>query len=192
MWSLNRDQSCGPNYANVQIVSPSCSGITQDSGAFRAVLSNFHPPAVHPSQDPAAGSSASAYALTDDPARSPYPIWQASRAYPKGTKIVWHHNVYEAKWYTQGDVPDAPVAQPTDTPWTLIGPVLPGETPAPTPTLPAGTYPDWTATQIYLAGDRVLHDGVGYEAKWWTQGDVPGQPVQSPSDTPWEPLTSTS
>ena len=38
------------------------------------------------------------------------PDLERGGAYPKNTKIVWHHNVYEAKWWTQGDVPDAPVS----------------------------------------------------------------------------------
>ena len=98
--------------------------------------------------------------------------------------------MYQAKWYTTGDQPDIPVASADLTPWTLIGPVLPGETPAPTPTLPAGTYPDWTATDVYVAGSRVLLDGVGYEAKFWTQGTTPGAPPSKPGETsPWELVT---
>jgi chitinase len=82
------------------------------------------------------------------------------------------------------------VANASDTPWTLIGPVLPGDHPAPTPTLSAGTYPTWSATQIYVGGDRVLYHGVGYQAKWWTQGNVPGVATATPSDTPWQVLKS--
>ncbi|MBV9594287.1 MAG: glycosyl hydrolase family 18 [Actinobacteria bacterium] len=198
MWSLNRDRSCGPNYANVEVVSPNCSGVSQDAGAFTAVFNKF---SVSPRPATAIGASSSTSSSgrttpaalatgADDPANSPYPIWNPSQAYPKGTKIVWHHNVYEAKWYTQGDTPDAPVSNVADTPWTLMGPVLPGEHPSATPTLPSGTYPAWNAATVYVAGDRVLYDGVGYQAKWWTQGDLPGIATQSPSDTPWTPLTS--
>ena len=41
--------------------------------------------------------------------------------------------------------PTCPVATADQTPWTLIGPVLPGDTPR-RQTLAAGTYPDWNAT----------------------------------------------
>ena len=34
MWSANRDQSCGPNYPDVKVVSDVCSGIQQQPGAF--------------------------------------------------------------------------------------------------------------------------------------------------------------
>jgi chitinase len=177
MWSANRDQTCGPNYANVEVVSPNCSGVNQDAGAFAAIFKPFTTAGSTPLGSSSGSAnlpnSARAAATTpDDPATSPYAIWNSAQAYPKGTKTVWHHNVYEA------------------TPWTLIGPVLPGEHPAPSPTLSAGTYPDWSASSIYVGGDRVLYDGVGYQAKWWTQGDVPGVSVLSPSGTPWEPLTS--
>jgi chitinase len=195
MWSINRDQTCGPNYANVEVVSPNCSGVNQSAGAFANIFKAFTTAAGSAPLAATAGATAQssdrvATTTADDPATSPYAIWNSAQAYAKGTKIVWHHNVYEAKWYTQGDTPDAPVATPSDTPWTLIGPVLPGEHPAPTPTLSAGTYSDWSPSTIYVGGDRVLYDGVGYQAKWWTQGDVPGVAVISPSDTPWQVLTS--
>ena len=41
MWSLNRDRDCGPNYANVEIVSPNCSGVSQSTNAFTAVFEPF-------------------------------------------------------------------------------------------------------------------------------------------------------
>jgi chitinase len=201
MWSLNRDQTCGPNYANVEIVSDSCSGVSQTPAQFAGIFAGFATGSPIPSTKPTSPSSTgsgsasatpapTATTAIDNPATSPYAIWNPAQAYPANTKIVWHHNVYEAKWYTQGDTPDAPVATASDTPWTLIGPVLPGDHPAPTPTLSAGTYPAWTAAKIYIGGDRVLYNGVGYQAKWWTQGDVPGIQTTTPSDTPWQQLTS--
>ncbi|WP_215780342.1 carbohydrate-binding protein [Paludibacterium sp. B53371] len=33
----------------------------------------------------------------------------------------------------------------------------------------------WSATQVYTAGDTVTYAGSTWTAKWWTQGDVPGQ-----------------
>jgi chitinase len=188
MWSLNRDRDCGPNYANVEVVSANCSGVKQNAGAFTAIFQPF-------SSAVAASPSATPTPLptgADDPATSPYQIWNPSSAYPKGTEVVWHHNVYEAKWYTQGDQPDAPVADASATPWTLIGPVLPGEHPVPVPTLSVGTYPAWTAGQVYVAGDRVLYNGVGYQAKWYTQGDVPLAPGSSTpaANAPWQLLAS--
>ncbi|WP_431279865.1 carbohydrate-binding protein [Leifsonia poae] len=128
-------------------------------------------------------------AAKDDPAKSPYAIWTTTNSYLKGTKVVWHHNVYVAKWWTKSDVPDNPVLNSWETPWELVGPVLPGETPIPQPTLPSGTYPDWAGTSQYDKGDRVLFDGTPYEAKWWTQGDSPEAASANPDSSPWTPLT---
>jgi chitinase len=194
MWSVNRDQTCGPNYANTEVVSVSCSGIKQNPAAFTDLFTVFTgkgPATTATLSAPAttgATGAPSAGNIADDPATSPYPIWGPVESYPKGSKIVWHHNVYKAKWWTQGDTPDAPVAQAAETPWSLIGPVLPGENPAVTSTLSVGTYPQWSATHTYVAGDRAQHEGVGYQAKWWTTGDQPGGLVQNPSDTPWQRL----
>jgi chitinase len=207
MWSVNRDQSCGPNYANVEVVSPNCSGISQHPAEFTKIFAGVDSATsvkgtaksagvatghATPSAGPASGSSLapSVRNEVDDPATSPYQIWNPDQAYPKDTKVVWHHNVYQAKWYTQGDTPDAPVDSASATPWTLIGPVLPGEHPVVMPTLSAGVYPAWDPTVAYVGGQRVLYDGYGYQAKWWTQGDVPGGPSQSSAGNPWELLTS--
>jgi chitinase len=202
IWSANRDQTCGVNYANPEVVSDECSGVNQQPGAFSAIFDTFVPAvsaasadsAPSPSEttartDASAVRASSSATMVDDPATSPYPIWNADGQYPANTKIVWHHNVYEAKWWTQGDVPDSPVTNPADTPWTLIGPVLPGEHPAPLPTLSAGTYPQWNAATVYVAGQRVLYAGVGYQAKWWTQDQPPQPNPLQPADTPWQLLT---
>ncbi len=38
-----------------------------------------------------------------------------------------------------------------------------------------GGIGEWSSTQIYVAGDTVTYNGATYQAKWWTQGDIPGQ-----------------
>ncbi|HEY4992515.1 MAG TPA: chitinase, partial [Nakamurella sp.] len=153
MWSANRDKSCGPNYPNVRVVSDACSGIDQLAAQFGTIFGDFGsgqaagpatsaPPSgvvsgvVSASGSASAQGSASASptgSVVDDPATSPYAIWNVNQPYPKGTKVVWHRSVYQAKWYTLGDQPDIPVATADQSPWTLIGPVLPGDHPAPTP-----------------------------------------------------------
>lgn len=192
MWSSNCDQACGPNYANVEIVSTNCSGIEQQPGAFTKIFAAFGSGAPIQEETTATPSAASSQptSIVDDPANSPYQVWSPDLPYAKGTKVVWHRNVYEAKWWTQGDTPDDPVASASDTPWTLIGPVLPGEHPIPTPTIQAGTYPQWSPDQAYTAGQRVIYQGLGYQAKWYTKGDVPGVTVADPGQTPWEYITA--
>ncbi|QAV71245.1 glycosyl hydrolase family 18 [Salinibacterium sp. UTAS2018] len=191
MWSLNRDTTCGPNYADVTRVSDSCSGVAQGDLFFADVLADGFDGHVATSaktittEEPTDPSD-----LVDDPATSPYAIWTEDATYLEGTKIVWHHNVYQAKWWTRGDLPDNPVLNSWETPWTLVGPVLEGETPVEVPTVPAGTYPAWDGTSVYEEGDRILFDGVPYESKWWNQGDSPAAFSSDPDGTPWIPLTT--
>lgn len=33
----------------------------------------------------------------------------------------------------------------------------------------------WDSSTIYYTGDTVIHNGVTFTAKWWTQGDIPGE-----------------
>ena len=191
MWSANRDITCGSNYVDLTVVSNSCSGVDEGSQSFAQLLSKGFNGSINLS----AGFITKAEAVKstnqapDNPATSPYQIWSPNGAYLAGTKVVWHHNIYEAKWWTQGNVPDDPVLQSWQTPWQLIGPVLPGEKPIPQPTLPAGTYPDWSGTAIYDTGQRVLFSGVPYQAKWWNQGQSPAAASQNPDSSPWTPLT---
>ncbi|MBH5316412.1 lytic polysaccharide monooxygenase [Paenibacillus sp. GSMTC-2017] len=42
-----------------------------------------------------------------------------------------------------------------------------------TPLSPA-IYPAWSATTVYVAGNKVTHNNVNYEAKWWTLNETPG------------------
>jgi len=191
MWSLNRDSTCGPPLPTaLPVVQTSCSGIDQGTQRFANVLatslaSAFTSPLPSPSGEgrtPTPTPSPTPE-IVDDPARSPFPIWDPLGSYAAGTKIVWHHQVFNARYWTTGFAPDTPVANAKDSPWTLLGPVLPGETPAPMPTLPAGTYPQWNPTQAYIAGSRVQLGLVPYQAKWWSQKQQPGLSLAGGS--PW-------
>ena len=191
MWSANRDSTCGTNYVYITAVSDSCSGVAQNPQQFAGTLSaGFH---GNIADNAGLVTTADAYnkdpQQPDDPATSPYQIWTPSGAYLAGVEVVWRHMVYRAKWWTQGDVPDAPVSQSWQTPWELVGPVMPGEKPVPQPTLPAGTYPNWSGTAIYTDGQRVLFNGVPYQAKWWNQGQSPAAAASDPTGSPWVPLT---
>ncbi len=191
MWSANRDVPCGSNYVNVKVVSDSCSGIKQEAQEFSGLLGDGYVGDIskNAEQTTVSNQTTKREEIIDDPATSPYQIWIKTGAYLTGTKVVWRKNVYQAKWWTQGDSPDNPVLQTWQTPWELIGPVLPGDKPIPQPTVPAGTYPEWRGTAAYNAGQRVLFNGVPFQAKWWTQGDSPAKSFADPNGSPWLPLT---
>lgn len=192
MWSLNRDATCtAPLPSVLTVVQTMCSGVDQRGAAFAEALAADLDllPSLAPTRTPATTATPAPTATTapdavvDDPATSPYAVWDPAGDYPGGTKVVWRKNVYQARYWTSGVAPDTAVANALDSPWTLLGPVLPGDRPAPLPTFPAGTYPAWDATTAYTAGSRVQVDRVAYEAKWWTQDQEPGTPVEGGS--PW-------
>ncbi|MFE4951094.1 chitinase [Leifsonia sp. NPDC056665] len=189
MWSANRDKTCGSNYVDTSVVSDACSGVDQGKDTFAGLLSKGFDGRIVLGEGAVTTAEPTSVAATDDPAHSPYPIWSGSNSYLKGTKVTWHHNVYQAKWWTKGDIPDNPVLNQWETPWDLVGPVLPGETPIPQPTLPPGTYPVWSGETAYDKGARILFDGVPFEAKWWTKGDSPEAASANPDSSPWAPLT---
>jgi chitinase len=189
-WSLNRDLTCGSNYTTLDVVSDSCSGIVQGSKRFSTILAaGFSGSVTADAKSVTTSETVDSTSLKDDPKTSPYPIWSKTSSYLEGTKIVWHHNVYLAKWWTQGDLPDNPVLNSWQTPWQLVGPVLKGEKPIVQPTVPAGTYPAWSGSAVYNTNDRVIFDGIPYQAKWWNQGDSPAAASSNPDSSPWTPLT---
>lgn len=190
MWSLNRDTECGANYVTLSIVSDSCSGVAQGEFRFAEALAADLPgSAKHAAGLITTFEPIDPESLVDDPEASPYQIWSETGTYLAGTKVVWHRNVYRAKWWTSGDLPDNPVLVEWETPWELVGPVLPGETPIKVPTLPEGTYPNWSGGDVYEEGARVLFDGVPYRSKWWNQGESPAAASSNPDGSPWIPLT---
>ncbi len=80
-------------------------------------------------------------------------------------------------------------------PTVLDGDQNPGPDPDPTPDPDPSPDPtpveaaEYSASEIYTAGDRVSYKGSIYEAKWWTKGDAPDQTdafklIQSGSGTP--------
>ena len=190
MWSANRDIPCGANYVDVKVVSNLCSGVSSPQYAFaRALAKGFGGSLVQNAQMITVADPTSTTPVVDNPKTAPYQIWQKSGTYLKDTKVVWHGNVYQAKWWTKGDLPDNPVLQEWQTPWTLIGPVLPSDTPVKLLTLPRGTYPQWYGGAVYQAGDHVLFEGMPYFAKWWNQGQSPAAAAANPDNSPWVPLT---
>ena len=187
MWSLNRDASCRGTFTNVIVHSNTCSGVAQDALAFSAVFAGLPGRAVGTSgRDSVAMPDQQA--VVDDPAKSPYPVWRLTAQYVGNYKVVWHGVVYQAKWSNQGVDPAAAGAASTPTAWSVIGPVTSTDAPPkPSPTV-TGVKTPWDATTLYARGDRVLYDGLPYQARWSTKGDVP--PVEFPinPDEPWQTL----
>lgn len=190
LWSLNRDRECSSNWPDVTRVSDSCSGVDQESGDFARILglgARGEPVrAEDASESPQTDPTAS---VTDDPESSPYAIWEPDQIYLEDQRVVWKQNVYVAKWWTSDDVPDDPTIEASASAWRLVGPVLPGETPRPNPTVPADTLPRWDPETVYRAGDRVQLGERAYVALWWNQSVSPQTPSTQSAPTPWRALT---
>ncbi|MEX0768800.1 MAG: hypothetical protein WD029_10045 [Microthrixaceae bacterium] len=193
MWSSNRDSPCGKQM-DVLLVSNTCSGVEQKPLGFTQRLNQLPGRSDLPAssadslQDQqAAPGEVAQTRLVDNAETSPYPIWQVDRVYRGEEKVVWHGNVYEAKWYSDGDLPDAVVKHLWDSPWRLLGPVLETDLPAPKLDLPTGTFPEWSKTAGYAKGKRVLFKGRAFEAKWYSRGDTPNP--DRPWESPWQPVT---
>jgi cellulose synthase/poly-beta-1,6-N-acetylglucosamine synthase-like glycosyltransferase/chitodextrinase len=184
MWSINRDSQCGSSFPETGLLSNTCSGTAQSSLEFSSIFGQMQGNAVIL---PNSGNVQPAAADTN-PADAPYPQWSASASYPIGYKVVENGEIYQAKWFNSGDDPAAQVQYSWQTPWELLGPVLPGDHGPSIPTLPAGTYPTWSVHTQYQAGDKILYQGLPYQAKWANQGVSPATQSTDPSGSPWKAL----
>lgn len=190
MWSLNRDVQCGGNI-DAAITNDSCSGVKQDRLQFSRIFATSTSRAAASASAATTASSGRTTATTPAAPSGvlPYAEWRKRREYEAGAKATWRGVVYEAKWWTSGDQPDAPVDNPWDSPWRVIGPVLPNEAVPPTSTtLPSGTCPAWDEGTVYYPGDRVQYGGACFKAKWWTRGDNPTADVDNAWENPWTPV----
>ena len=184
-WSLNRDLPCSANNAPIASTSNHCSHEEQEALSYaKAFL-----PLVGRDGDATgyAFESKLVSLLEDDAERSPYPLWRAGTAFESNEKVVWHGYVYQAKWWTSDDNPEAPYENEWDSPWRLVGPVLPEDLRDPI-IVPAGVVPAWDGEVVYEQGDEVWLDGSVYGAKWWTQRFQPNRVVNNDAETPWKEL----
>jgi len=184
MWDINRDTQCGSSFPENGLLSTTCSGTAESGLQFTQTFSALQGNAVIL---PNSGNVKPAVADTN-PADAPYPLWSATANYPLGYKVVENGEIYQAKWYNSGADPSAQVQFAWQTPWELIGPVLPGDHGPVLPTLPPGAHPAWSKTRAYTAGTKVLYQGLPYQAKWANQGVSPATASTDSAGSPWKAL----
>jgi chitinase len=184
LWSLNRDRQCGSSFPESGLLSNTCSGTAQSSLGFSQLFSQLQ------GQESASRGGGDVQAISPDknPAHAPYPQWSPTAAYALGYKVVEAGEIYQAKWYNTGQDPAAQVQYAWQSPWELLGPVLPGDHAPVIPHLARGTYPAWALQTLYKVGTRVLYKGLPYQAKWVNQGVVPGGKMGDAAGSPWKPL----
>jgi chitinase len=184
MWSINRDSQCGSSFPEIGLLSNTCSGTTQSGLEFTQTFAALKGAAVIL---PSSGN-VQPVAPDTNPADAPYPLWSATASYPLGYKVVENGEIYQAKWYNTGDDPSAQAQFAWQTPWELLGPVLPGDHRSAVSTLPPGSYPAWSQGKAYHTGDKVLYEGLPYQAKWANQGVSPATEASDPSGSAWKAL----
>jgi chitinase len=184
MWDINRDAQCGSTYPETGLLSNTCSGTVQTGLQFTQTFATLKGAAVIL---PSSGNVQPA-APDTNPADAPYPLWSAGANYPFGYKVVENGEIYQAKWYNTGDDPSAQVQFAWQSPWVLLGPVVPGEGQSAVFTLPPGSYPAWAQGTAYHTGDKVLYAGLPYQAKWANQGVSPATEASDPSGSAWKAL----
>jgi len=96
------------------------------------------------------------------------PAWSAGTVYVGGNEVTHDDHAWRAKWWTQGEQPGVT----TSGVWEDLGACDGSGDPPPPPGDCAD--PAWSASAIYVGGDRVSHNGRTWRAKWWTQGEQPG------------------
>jgi len=90
-----------------------------------------------------------------------YVQWSANGTYSEGDRVVHEGTVYEAKWGSSGREPGSGLLNP----WQALDST--GDGP---------TYPQWSATEVYPVGDRVVHDGSVWELQdFLSQDEEPGK-----------------
>lgn len=123
-------------------------------------------------------------------------IWSSSEVYTSPDEVQYEGVVYRAKWWTQGDIPGAEAYGPWESVGDATEEYVENNTSTPenntsepenstpseetnTTTISSGT---WDVNTVYTGGEVVSYNSTNYQAKWWTQGDVPGAEQWGP----WE------
>jgi chitinase len=184
MLTLNRDSQCRAVPRPPDGRAGSCSGVPQGYLEFDTIYAGLRGPSLASPSPPVAFPEPSA----DNPATSPFPLWNPAEMYQAGYLVVWLGSVYQAKWYSKGAMPGVITARSWQAAWELIGPVLPSDHAPTITTLPAGTYPAWSPATVYRTGARVLYQGLPYQARFWTKGSAPVAEPIDPFTVPWQPL----
>lgn len=93
--------------------------------------------------------------------------WNSSKVYWANDRTIHNGDIYKAKWWTQNQVPNDDV----NGPWLKIGPCETSNTV--NPLTHCNDNEDWESTETYVQGDIVVYQDQKFEAKWWTQNQVP-------------------
>lgn len=101
------------------------------------------------------------------------PAWNATAAYPAGSKVSYNNMVYTANWWVQGSQPDinsGPVG--SGKPWTQTGTCSVNKVPVATFTAPAKNSIFNIGTSVTLKADAVDPDGTIVKVEFLNASDA--------------------
>jgi chitinase len=165
-WSVNRDRQCpDPNQSTT---SGTCSSVPQGAWDFTKYTARFagatpptNPPPTTPGNPPPT--------TPGNPGSCTAPAWNASTVYTGGQTASYNGHTWRAQWWTQGETPG--VAQVWVDQGACSGSGGGGGT--------GCSSAAWSPTTAYNGGAVVTYNGHSWTAKWWTQGDIPGNNGQN-------------
>jgi chitinase len=160
-WSVNRDRQCAD--PNQSTTSGTCSSVPQTAWEFTRYTARFAgatPPTTQPTVPP----------TTAPPGTCTAPAWNSATAYTGGQLASYQGHTWRAQWWTQGETPG------TTQVWVDQGSCTGATTTPPTGSCSATA---WSATTAYVGASVVSYGGHTWTAKWWTQGDIPGNNAQA-------------
>lgn len=189
MWSLNRDAPCAAGYG-LAVLSTTCSGTAQADLEFTGIFDHLSGSAAVAASGTSGSTAQPLRPVAPDtnPSNAPFPAWSPSASYVAGYKVVENGEIYQAKWYNSAQDPSAQYQYAWQSPWELLGPVLPGDHAPVIPGPAPGMYPSWQPSTVYVAGQRVVFRHLGYQARWSNQGVAPGIDAALQPSSPWRPL----
>jgi chitinase len=166
-WAVNRDRACNPPSGSTSGV---CSSVTQNDWDFTKYTAQFAGATPPQSPPPTTG------APTPPPGSCSAAAWSAGTAYNGGQQVSYNGHTWTAKWWTQGDIP----GNNSQGVWTDNGPCSGGPTTPPTGGGGGSCtgLSAWGSGTAYNGGAVVSYGGHKWTAKWWTQGDIPGNNSQ--------------
>jgi chitinase len=160
-WSVNRDRQCAD--PNQSTTSGTCSSVPQAAWDFTKYTAKFA------GATPPTGGTTTPPTSPTPPGTCSAAAWSSTAAYVGGTLVSYNGHTWKAQWWTQGETPGVATV------WVDQGACTGGTTTPPTGSCPTA----WSSTAVYLGGAVVGYNGHKWTAKWWTQGDIPGNNAQA-------------
>ena len=120
-WSANRDRQCNPPDNNGSL-SGTCSSVPQSDWDFTKIVVQFvngSSGGTTPTPTPTTGGTTPTPTPTATSGGSCAGVsaWNSTTAYVGGNKVTYNGELWQAKWWTEADVPGGAAGV-----WTLLGP----------------------------------------------------------------------